>query len=64
MGGFLGVAQGSDEPPKFIIMRYGGGGKGEKPIAVVGKGITFDSGGLNIKSYEYKKDMKEDMLSR
>ncbi len=61
MGGFLGVARGSEEPPSFIVLRYRGGGKAEPPIAVVGKGITFDSGGLNIKTYEYMKDMKEDM---
>lgn len=61
MGGYLGVAQGSDEPPKFLVLRYDGGGKEKAPIAIVGKGVTFDSGGLNIKTYEYMKDMKEDM---
>ncbi len=61
MGAFLGVAQGSDEPPKFLVLRYNGGKTGEAPIAIVGKGITFDSGGLNLKTYEYMKDMKEDM---
>ncbi len=61
MGAFLGVAQGSEEPPKFIVLEHSGGKKGEMPIAVVGKGITFDSGGLNLKSFENMKLMKEDM---
>ena len=59
MGGILGVSAGSEEPPKLIVMEYMKG-KG-KPIVLVGKGITFDSGGLNIKSYEFMKDMKHDM---
>ncbi|MCJ2520908.1 MAG: leucyl aminopeptidase [Candidatus Thermoplasmatota archaeon] len=61
MGAFLGVAQGSDEPPKLIVLEYRGGKKGEKPIAVVGKGITFDSGGLSLKPAKSMEDMKEDM---
>jgi leucyl aminopeptidase len=61
MGAFLGVAQGSDEPPMFIVLEYKGAGKDERPIAIVGKGITFDSGGLSLKSAEYMMDMKEDM---
>ncbi len=60
MGGILGVARGSSEKPKFIIMEYLKGGK-EKPIVLVGKGVTFDSGGLNLKPssgiYEMHMDM-------
>ncbi len=60
MGAFLGVAAGSEQPPKFIVMEYDGAKRG-RPVAIVGKGITFDSGGLNIKPYEFMKTMKEDM---
>ena len=49
MGAILGVAKGSPEEPKFIIMDYRGGRKDEKPIVLVGKGVTFDSGGINLK---------------
>ncbi len=49
MGAILGVAKGSPEEPKFIVMEYKGGKKSEKPIVLVGKGVTFDSGGLNLK---------------
>lgn len=60
MGGILGVARGSSEKPKFIIMEYRHGGK-EKPVVLVGKGVTFDSGGLNLKPssgiYEMHMDM-------
>ncbi len=60
MGGVLGVARGSSEKPRFIIMEYLKGGK-EKPIVLVGKGVTFDSGGLNLKPssgiYEMHMDM-------
>lgn len=60
MGAFLGVSQGSDEPPKFIVLRYKGAGVKAK-IALVGKGITFDTGGLSIKSAEHMMTMKLDM---
>ncbi len=62
MGAFLGVAQGSDEPPVMIVMRYWGGGK-EKPggLGLVGKGITFDSGGISLKPGEHMEHMKGDM---
>lgn len=50
MGAILGVAKGSPEEPKFIVMNYQGGKKSEKPIVLVGKGVTFDSGGINLKS--------------
>jgi leucyl aminopeptidase len=61
MGAFLGVAQGSQQPPKFIILRYKGAGYDEPDIALVGKGITFDSGGISIKPSEGMDDMKGDM---
>jgi leucyl aminopeptidase len=60
MGALLGVASGSAQPPKFIIMEYRNGGK--KPfIALVGKTITFDSGGISIKPSENMDKMKDDM---
>jgi leucyl aminopeptidase len=62
MGGLLGVAQGSAEPPKFIILRYRGATQsGEKGIALVGKGITFDTGGISLKPAERMHEMKGDM---
>ena len=61
MGAFLGVSQGSQEPLRFIILEYNGGKKGEKPIVVVGKSITFDSGGISIKPSEGMGKMKYDM---
>ena len=61
MGGVLGVAQGSVEEPKFIIVEYKGGKRGEKLIVLVGKGVTFDSGGLNIKSEQGILEMRMDM---
>lgn len=61
MGAFLGVARGSKEPPKFIILEYMRGKRGEKPIVVVGKSITFDSGGISLKAAEGMGKMKYDM---
>jgi leucyl aminopeptidase len=61
MGGFLGVARGSAEPPRFIVLEYLGGPKRDPPIALVGKGITFDSGGLSLKPAKAMETMKEDM---
>jgi leucyl aminopeptidase len=62
MGGLLGVAQGSVEPPKFIILRYLGAPQSdEKGIALVGKGITFDTGGISLKPAERMHEMKGDM---
>jgi leucyl aminopeptidase len=61
MGAFLGVAQGSEQPPKFIILEYKGGKKGSAPIALVGKSITFDSGGISIKPSDGMEKMKYDM---
>jgi leucyl aminopeptidase len=59
MGGLLGVAKGSVEPPTFTIMEYKGAK--EAPIVLVGKGITFDTGGINIKSETGVSDMHMDM---
>ncbi len=60
MGGILGVARGSTQPPKLVVMEYYGGRKDEKPIALVGKAITFDSGGISIKPAEHMEEMKFD----
>ncbi len=61
MGAFLSVAKGSDEPPKFIILQHKGGGKKDKPVVLVGKGITFDSGGISLKPGADMDEMKYDM---
>jgi leucyl aminopeptidase len=61
MGGLLGVAQGSVEPPKFIILRYRGTSQESKGMALVGKGITFDTGGISIKPAAGMETMKGDM---
>ena len=61
MGAFLAVAQGSDEPPKFIVLRYDGAGKKDAPVVLVGKGITFDTGGISIKPAAEMDEMKFDM---
>ncbi|HEY7778926.1 MAG TPA: leucyl aminopeptidase [Ktedonobacterales bacterium] len=62
MGALLGVARGSAEPPRLIILRYRGGPAHQPGLALVGKGITFDSGGISIKPAEHMDDMKMDML--
>ncbi|RGB38772.1 cytosol aminopeptidase family, catalytic domain-containing protein [Rhizophagus diaphanus] len=61
MGSFLSVANGSDEPLKFLEIHYRGGKDGDKPLALVGKGITFDSGGISLKSPAGMSEMKIDM---
>ena len=61
MGGILGVAQGSAEPPQFIVLRYRGGQETDKGLALVGKGITFDTGGISIKPAAGMDEMKGDM---
>jgi len=61
MGGLLGVAQGSQQPPKFIVLHYKGKDSAETDVALVGKGITFDSGGISIKPSEGMGEMKGDM---
>ena len=62
MGGLLGVAQGSSQDPRFIVMEYNGGAKGKKPVCFVGKGLTFDCGGISIKPGAKMEDMKYDMM--
>jgi leucyl aminopeptidase len=61
MGSFLAVAQGSAEPCKFIVAQYLGGAKKERPIVLVGKGITFDTGGISLKPGAEMDEMKFDM---
>ncbi len=61
MGSFLSVAKGSDEAPHFIILRHHGGREDQKPIVLVGKGITFDSGGISLKPGTDMDEMKYDM---
>ncbi len=61
MGALAGVAAGTDQPPKFILMEYSGGKSGEAPLALVGKGLTFDSGGICIKPSAKMDEMKFDM---
>ncbi len=61
MGAILAVARGSDEPARFIVLRHFGAPEGEaKPIVLVGKGVTFDSGGLSLKSAKSMEQMKSD----
>ena len=61
MGAFLAVARGSAEPLRFIVMQYQGGAKGSAPVVLVGKGITFDTGGISIKPAAEMDEMKFDM---
>ena len=61
MGSFMAVAQGSEEPLRFIVLRYNGAAKGEAPLVLVGKGITFDTGGISIKPSAEMDEMKFDM---
>jgi leucyl aminopeptidase len=61
MGSFMGVAQGSDEPLRFIVLRYQGAAKSAAPVVLVGKGITFDTGGVSIKPAADMDEMKYDM---
>ena len=61
MGALLGVAQGSRQPPKFIVLHYRGSDSTEIDVALVGKGVTFDSGGISIKPSEKMDEMKGDM---
>ncbi|WP_271410904.1 leucyl aminopeptidase [Pseudomonas sp. Q1-7] len=60
-GAFLAVAQGSEQPPRMIVLNYQGGKKEDKPFALVGKGITFDTGGISIKPAAGMDEMKYDM---
>jgi leucyl aminopeptidase len=61
MGALLGVAQGSTRPPRLLVMRWNGGKAGDKPIAFVGKGVTFDTGGISLKPGPGMDMMKWDM---
>ena len=61
MGSFLAVARGSRQPPRFIVMEYRGGERDAPPVALVGKGITFDTGGISIKPAAEMDEMKFDM---
>jgi leucyl aminopeptidase len=61
MGSFLGVAQGSVEPPRFIVLQHLKGKKTQKPTVLVGKGITFDTGGISLKPGSEMDEMKYDM---
>jgi len=61
MGVLLGVAQGSSQPPKLIVLSYKGGKKSSNTVGFIGKGITFDSGGISIKPSEGMAEMKSDM---
>jgi leucyl aminopeptidase len=61
MGALLGVAQGSTQPGRTVIMRWNGGKRGEPPVAFIGKGVCFDTGGISIKGAASMEDMKGDM---
>ncbi|SFM67260.1 leucyl aminopeptidase [Variovorax sp. OV329] len=61
MGAFAGVAQGSSEPLRFIVLNYQGAAKSEAPVVLVGKGITFDTGGVSLKPAAEMDEMKFDM---
>lgn len=60
-GALLGVAQGSERPPFLIVLEYQGGKAEEKPVALVGKGVVFDAGGISLKPAEKMDEMKMDM---
>src|SRR5256886_1329765 len=61
MGALLAVAQGSQQEPRFIMLEYRGAGAADPPVALVGKGVTFDSGGSSVKPSQNMEDMKFDM---
>lgn len=61
MGAFLGVAKASQQPPKFIVLNYKGARSKDTDIALIGKGITFDSGGISLKPADGMEEMKGDM---
>lgn len=61
MKALLSVARGSEEPPRFIVMEYRGGGPDAQPVVLVGKGVTFDAGGISIKPAHRMEEMKYDM---
>ena len=61
MGSLLSVAQGSEQPPKFIVLNYNQGADDAAPVVLVGKGVTFDSGGISLKPGDKMDEMKYDM---
>jgi leucyl aminopeptidase len=61
MGAFLAIARGSGQPPKLIVMEYNGGTREAQPVVLVGKGLTFDTGGISIKPAHEMDEMKFDM---
>ncbi|MBV8784253.1 MAG: leucyl aminopeptidase [Gammaproteobacteria bacterium] len=61
MGCLLAVAQGSQQPPRFVVLEYSGGAKAQTPVVLVGKGVTFDSGGISLKDPPGMDEMKFDM---
>ena len=61
LGSFYSVARGAKEPAKFIIVEYSGGNKGDKPFGLIGKGLTFDTGGISLKPPPRMDEMKFDM---
>ena len=61
MCSFLSVAKGSDKPPRFIVLKHEGGAKGEKPVVLVGKAVTFDAGGISLKPAAEMDEMNYDM---
>ncbi|MBC7548736.1 MAG: leucyl aminopeptidase [Polaromonas sp.] len=61
MGSFIAVAQGSEEPLRFIVLRYNGASRNSAPVVLIGKGITFDTGGISIKPASEMDEMKFDM---
>lgn len=61
MGGVVGVGKGAEDKPKFIVMEYWGTDKAEKPVVLVGKGVTFDTGGLQVKTGDHMYEMHMDM---
>lgn len=61
MGALLGVGQGSPRESQLVVMRWNGGGKGDKPLCLIGKGVTFDTGGISLKPGAGMWDMKGDM---
>jgi leucyl aminopeptidase len=61
MGSLLSVTRGSHQPPKFVILRYSGAGRKDRPVVLVGKGITFDTGGISLKPSAEMDEMKFDM---
>ena len=61
MGSFLSVGKGSDKPPRFIVLQHQGGKKGDKPVVLVGKAVTFDAGGISLKPAAEMDEMNYDM---